>query len=49
MIFVQNALVKITKTMLKNVGKIVKVSTLGILGAGDLGKTWKCEACGCKF
>ena len=34
---------------ISNVGKIVKVSTLGILGAGDLGKTWKCEACGCKF
>lgn len=34
---------------ISNVGKIVKVGAFGILGAGDLGKTWKCEACGCKF
>lgn len=34
---------------ISNVGKIVKVGALGILGAGDLGKTWKCESCGCKF
>lgn len=34
---------------ISNVGKVVKVGVFGILGAGDLGKTWKCEACGCKF
>ena len=34
---------------ISNVGKVVKVGVFGILGAGDLGKTWKCEACGCEF
>jgi len=34
---------------ISNVGKIVKVGAFGILGSGDLGKTWKCESCGCKF
>lgn len=34
---------------ISNVGKVAKVSAFGILGAGDLGKTWKCKACGCKF
>lgn len=36
-------------TKISNVGKVVKVGALGLLGAGDLGKTWKCKACGCKF
>lgn len=34
---------------ISNVGKIVKVGAFGILGAGDIGKTWKCNSCGCKF
>ncbi len=34
---------------ISNVGKVVKVGAFGILGAGDLGKTWKCDTCGCKF
>ncbi len=34
---------------ISNVGKVVKVGTLGILGAGDIGKTWKCKACGYRF
>lgn len=31
------------------IGKYAKVGLFGILGAGDLGKTWKCQVCGCKF
>ncbi len=34
---------------ISNMGKVVKVSTLGILGAGDIGKTWRCNSCGLKF
>ena len=34
---------------ISNVGKIVKIGAFGILGAGDLGKTWKCNSCGTKF
>lgn len=34
---------------ISNVGKVVKVGAFGILGAGDIGKTWKCNSCGCKF
>lgn len=34
---------------ISNVGKVVKVGVFSILGAGDLGKTWKCQVCGCKF
>lgn len=34
---------------ISNVGKVVKVGALGILGAGDIGKTWKCKACGYRF
>lgn len=34
---------------ISNLGKVVKVGALGILGAGDLGKTWKCNSCGVKF
>lgn len=36
-------------TKISNVGKIAKVGVFGILGAGDLGKTWRCNTCGCKF
>lgn len=34
---------------LSNVGKAAKIGLFGILGAGDLGKTWKCNNCGSKF
>lgn len=34
---------------ISNLGKVVKVGAFGILGAGDMGKTWKCNSCGCKF
>lgn len=34
---------------ISNVGKIVKVSALGILGAGDIGKKYKCNSCGYRF
>ena len=34
---------------ISNVGKFLKVSAFGILGAGDLGKKYKCNSCGCKF
>ena len=34
---------------ISNVGKVVKIGAFGILGAGDIGKTWKCNSCGCKF
>lgn len=30
-------------------GKYAKIGVLGILGADDLGKTWKCTVCGSKF
>ena len=29
--------------------KAIKIGLVGIFGAGDLGKTWKCENCGSKF
>lgn len=31
------------------VGKYAKIGALGILGADDLGKRWKCKVCGAKF
>lgn len=31
------------------VGKYAKIGMFGILGADDLGKTWKCKVCGSKF
>lgn len=34
---------------ISNVGKIVKVGAFGILGAGDIGKKYKCDACGYKY
>lgn len=34
---------------ISTIGKYTKVGVLGILGADDLGKTWKCKVCGCKF
>ena len=36
-------------TKISNLGKVVKVSAFGILGAGDIGKTYKCGNCGYKF
>ncbi len=34
---------------ISNVGKFVKVSALGILGAGDIGKKYRCNSCGYRF
>ena len=34
---------------ISNIGKVAKVTAFGILGAGDLGKTWRCNSCGYKF
>lgn len=34
---------------ISNVGKIVKVGVFGILGAGDIGKKYKCNSCGYRF
>lgn len=36
-------------TTISNLGKIAKISLIGIWGAGDLGKKWRCETCGHKF
>lgn len=32
-----------------NTRKAGKIALFGIFGAGDLGKTWKCNNCGSKF
>lgn len=29
--------------------KVAKIATFGLYGAGDIGKTWKCNNCGSKF
>ena len=29
--------------------KATKIGLFGIFGAGDIGKTWKCNDCGSKF
>ena len=34
---------------ISNLGKLIKVSALGILGAGDIGKKYKCNSCGYRF
>lgn len=34
---------------ISNIGKGMKIAAFGILGAGDIGKTWKCNSCGLKF
>lgn len=34
---------------ISNAGKIAKVTVFGVLGAGDLGKKWRCNSCGYKF
>jgi len=36
-------------TKISNVGKFVKVSAFGILGAGDIGKKYRCNSCGYRF
>ena len=36
-------------TKISALTKAAKVSALGILGAGDLGKTYKCNNCGARF
>lgn len=34
---------------ISTVGKVVKISVLGVWGAGDLGKKRRCDSCGHKF
>ena len=34
---------------ISNVGKVVKISLIGVWGAGDLGKQRRCNSCGHKF
>ena len=34
---------------ISTVGKVVKISLLGVWGAGDLGKQRRCDSCGHKF
>lgn len=34
---------------ISNAGKIVKIAAIGVWGAGDLGKKWRCNSCGYKF
>lgn len=36
-------------TKISTTSKAVKIATFGIYGAGDIGKTWKCNDCGSKF
>lgn len=36
-------------TKISSTSKAVKIATFGLLGAGDVGKTWKCNNCGSKF
>lgn len=31
------------------VKKATKIGLFGLFGAGDIGKTWKCNNCGCKW
>ncbi len=39
----------ITLEKISNVGKVVKVGVFGILGTGDIGKKYRCKACGYRF
>ena len=39
----------VSLSKISNVGKAASVGLFGIFGAGDLGKTWKCNNCGSKF
>ena len=34
---------------ISNVGKVVKVGVFGILGAGDIGKKYRCKSCGYRY
>lgn len=36
-------------TKISNLAKGAKIAAFGIYGAGDVGKTWKCNNCGSKF
>lgn len=36
-------------TTISNAGKVAKVVLIGVWGAGDLGKKWRCNSCGYKF
>ena len=34
---------------ISNIGKVTKIALIGVWGAGDLGKHWRCNSCGYKF
>ena len=34
---------------ISNIGKVTKIALIGVWGAGDLGKQWRCNSCGYKF
>lgn len=34
---------------ISNLGKAAKIALIGVWGAGDLGKQWRCNSCGYKF
>lgn len=34
---------------ISNAGKVAKVALIGVWGAGDLGKQWRCNSCSHKF
>lgn len=34
---------------ISNAGKVTKIALIGVWGAGDLGKQWRCNSCGYKF
>ena len=34
---------------ISNAGKVAKIALIGVWGAGDLGKQWRCNSCGHKF
>lgn len=36
-------------TKISNAGKVAKIALIGVWGAGDLGKQWRCNSCGYKF
>lgn len=36
-------------TKISQVGKVLSVGVFGLLGADDIGKTYRCNSCGCKF
>lgn len=36
-------------TKISSIGKVTKIALIGVWGAGDLGKQWRCNSCGYKF